>query len=378
MKFRNFLNYIGIKGVNKEGFEDWNFFKNDKTKSIKDKIKSTKKNIVIWGASEGGRRVLKFLQEHGIEPDYFVDIDKNKQGKTLDGIRIFSPSKVGTDDLVVIGSVFQDEIVHYLEKMNVEYIKNIFYILKIDSAIKFNFSILNNHFSILNNHLKELIEIFNLFSDKESRVVFSSYLKYILTTSPLYIRKAKYKQYFHPLVKPEKNDIIVDGGGFDGDTSCLFLKEEPNIKKIYSFEPDDKNFSKLVENCKDKKVVPIKMGLWSESDKRLSFNYGLNESCYVVEGGREKKISTISLDNFFKNKELPNLIKMDIEGSELEALKGAKEIIRSKKPKLQICLYHDPTHLFKIPLSLKSKRQDYKFFLGHHTGATTELILYAI
>jgi len=369
MKFHDFLNYTGLN-TNKERFEDWNIPK--RKGEIIGRIKSCKKNIVIWGASEGGKRVLKFLQEYGIEPDYFVDIDKNKHGKTVDGIRIFSPSKVGTDDLVVIGSVFQDEIVHYLEKMNVEYIKNIFYILKIDSAVKFNFS-------ILNNHLKELIEVFNLFSDKESRMVFSSYLKYILTTSPLYIRKAKYKQYFHPLVKPEKNDIIVDGGGFDGDTSCLFLREEPDIKKIYSFEPDDKNFSKLVENCKDKKVVPIKMGLWSESNKKLLFKSGFDKGSHVINSKEKGKgVLSISLDDFFENKHLPNLIKMDIEGSELEALKGAKEIIRNNKPKLQICLYHDPTHLFKIPFFLKSIRQDYRFFLGHHTGTIAELVLYTI
>jgi len=370
MKFYDFLNSLCIKNLNKECFEDWNL--SETKKEIIRKIKLSKKNILIWGASEGGREVLEFVREQGIEPRYFVDIDKNKQGNTLDGIRIFSPSKVSNNDLVLVGNIFQDEIVHYLEKMNIEYIGNIFYVLNRESVIKFNFS-------ILNNHLEELIDVFNLFSDQESRTVFSSYIKYILTSSPLYIRRAKYKQYFHPLVKPEKDDIIVDAGAFNGDAACEFLKYEPNIKKIYSFKPDDKNFLKLVENCKDERVVPIKMGLWSKSDEKLSFKANLGVGSYIVKSkdGAEK-ISTITLDDFFKDKDFPNLIKMDIEGADLEALKGAREIIKNKKPKIQICLYHKPTHLFKIPLLLKSINPNYNFFLGHHSGILVDLVLYAI
>ena len=368
MKFCDFLNLIGIKNLNKERFEDWNLSK--RRLEIIEKIKSSEKNIVIWGASSGGKGVLKFIRDLGKEANYFVDIDKNKQGKVLEGIKIFPPSNIGENDFVLIGSIFEDEISRFLEDMNVEYVKDIIYILNFETPL-FNFS-------ILNNHLEELSAVFNLLSDKESKMVFSSYIKYILTTSPLHIQRSKYKQYFHPLVRPEKGDIIVDGGAFNGDTACEFLTYEPHIKKIYSFEPDNENFLELVHNCKDKRVVAIKKGLWSEN-KELTFNCGRGSGSYIGAGNKNTtKIQAVSLDSFFKDKALPDLIKLDIEGSELEALKGAREIINKKQPKLQISLYHEPLHLFKIPLFLKAINPNYKFYLGHHSGLFMELVLYAI
>lgn len=45
----------------------------------------------------------------------------------------------------------------------------------------------------------------------------------------------------------------------------------------------------------------------------------------------------------------PTFIKMDIEGSEQEALKGCKRILKELKPKLALCVYHKPEDLFEIP-----------------------------
>ena len=69
---------------------------------------------------------------------------------------------------------------------------------------------------------------------------------------------------------------------------------------------------------------------------------------------------------------------MDIEGAELEALEGAKKTIATKKPKLQICIYHNPLHLFKIPLYIKFLNPGYKIFVGHHSGTLSELVMYAV
>ncbi len=62
-------------------------------------------------------------------------------------------------------------------------------------------------------------------------------------------------------------------------------------------------------------------------------------------------------------------IKMDIEGSEMEALRGAEKLIRSRKPSLAVCVYHKENDIVDIPLYLKSLVPEYKLYLcgGSHT-----------
>ena len=72
-------------------------------------------------------------------------------------------------------------------------------------------------------------------------------------------------------------------------------------------------------------------------------------------------------------------IKMDIEGSEMKALKGAEGIIKQQKPKLAICVYHKPEDIWEIPAYILSLRDDYKFYFRHYCyWGIGETVMYAI
>ena len=68
---------------------------------------------------------------------------------------------------------------------------------------------------------------------------------------------------------------------------------------------------------------------------------------------------------------------MDIEGAELNALIGAKEVINKFKPKLAISIYHDIYDFFKIPEFIESLKLNYKFYLDHFTPFRYETVLFA-
>jgi len=362
MKFQEFLDELEIDNI---GFKDWI----DLEDSLIETLSSFKDKIVIWGASKGGEEVLNFLLKHNIEPIYFVDSDTKKHGKKLKGIKIVPPSSLERGLVVVIGTVFQDEIVPYLENRKIKYISNIFSVLHKNSCVKKNFS-------ILNDNLDKLYEVYTLLSDNESKKTYIAYLKYLLSRSPLHIKKSNYPQYFHPSVRPEEEDIIVDGGAFVGDTVLKFINNVPNIKRIYAIEPDEQNFQKLIKACNSYKnlVIPIHAALWKDSGI-LKFSDGLGLGSYVTERGTTK-VKCISLDRFFKNRQPPTLIKLDVEGAEKEVILGGKNLIVNYKPKLQISIYHDPLHLFEIPLLIKELNPSYNLYIGHHTGEIAELVLY--
>jgi hypothetical protein len=73
----------------------------------------------------------------------------------------------------------------------------------------------------------------------------------------------------------------------------------------------------------------------------------------------------------------PTFISMDVEGAELEALKGAEMLIRENKPDLAICVYHASNHVWDIPLYLDGLRLGYKFYLRNYTSFIGETVLYA-
>jgi hypothetical protein len=86
-----------------------------------------------------------------------------------------------------------------------------------------------------------------------------------------------------------------------------------------------------------------------------------------------------SLDHMLLSKACaPTFIKMDIEGSEIDALNGAAGIIRRDKPKLAVCVYHKPSDLWKIPLLVHNLQPKYQFYLRHYSNHLSDTVLYAM
>jgi len=80
-------------------------------------------------------------------------------------------------------------------------------------------------------------------------------------------------------------------------------------------------------------------------------------------GDGEIKIRVNSLDCLLKDKLPPTYIKMDIEGAELEALKGATKIIKTFSPKLAVCVYHKFGDIWNIPDFILREFNNYKIYL---------------
>ena len=171
--------------------------------------------------------------------------------------------------------------------------------------------------------------------------------------------------YFPDFLMPIEDEVYFDCGAYDGDTVSKFQLWNTNYRKVVAFEP--------VQEVKATGEVHI---------LRTGLGSGFRYTCFSDEGpgshqGRGSIPGTIvPLDWFYELK--PTLIKMDIEGSELDALHGAREILRDLKPALAVCLYHKASHLWEVPLLIHSMNPDYRLLIRRYADDCAELVCYAI
>jgi len=342
-------------------------------------------NFILFGAGVTGAKTKEYLDKLGKNVVYFVDNDINKKGTKFLGKTVKHPSEILMfENKVLIASMRRWEIKQQLEidfglMGGLDFfISPIFY-----GYNEMELENTQNSFLLkLKNDFNNYLKVFDLLDDEVSKVLYYRVLKgrvfYEAVNTPS-MPKVSYKQYFHSQVKPEDGDCIVDAGAYIGDTIEDIVKENIAYKKIYAFEPDEQNYAKLIENTKTyQNIEAHKYGLWDKTDKLYFYAEANMGSSITSDISKSNKIiDTISLDEFFKDKEKPTLIKMDIEGAELNALLGAKEIICKYKPKLQICIYHKPEHLYQIPILIKEWVKDYRLYIGHHSFDFVDTIIYA-
>jgi hypothetical protein len=76
--------------------------------------------------------------------------------------------------------------------------------------------------------------------------------------------------------------------------------------------------------------------------------------------------------------ERPTFLKMDIEGSEGEALEGGREVVRRHRPLLAIAAYHRPEDLWELPLRIARLDPGYRIHLRRHSDECWEEVCYAL
>ena len=186
-------------------------------------------------------------------------------------------------------------------------------------------------------------------------------------------------QYFDKeLISFTPNDIFLDCGSYIGDTIENYKDISSNsFNKIYAFEADEENFDILKDKYSDdKRIEPIKCGLYDTVGK-LMFNAIGSGSGEISERG-SVEIGTDTIDHILQG-ESADFIKMDIEGSEYNAIIGARKTIERYMPTMMISVYHKRDDFIRIPLLIQSICPMYKLFFRHYRKMSVqETVCYAI
>jgi len=184
----------------------------------------------------------------------------------------------------------------------------------------------------------------------------------------------------------EKGDIVIDAGGCYGDSALYFAHQVGPQGRVASFEFLPINVSIFRRNMAlnpnlAERIRLYESPLYSENNREL-FVIGSGPGTRVVPETSDPKayaVRTTMVDDLLSRGDLPrvNFLKMDIEGAELEALKGSEQTLRKFRPKLAITVYHDFKDFWTIPRYINSLGLNYRFYLRHFTIHAEETVLFA-
>ena len=237
------------------------------------------------------------------------------------------------------------------------------------------------------DHWDDYTKVYNMLCDDLSRQTLNSiWLARLLIDNSYMYPVYQPIHYFdwNVLVKRDLA-VFVDCGAYDGDTVKNFVRYYgDDYKRIFAYEPTPDTFVKLREAAAPFRDVVFRNCGVGELEGNLSFYTNVYAD---IEGGAnfidnfglgsgDTSIPIVSLDNDIK--EPISFIKMDVEASEMSALRGAKCHIINDKPQLAISAYHLLEDLRVIPLLIHSYNNNQRFYLrSHEEGRYGELVFYA-
>ena len=199
------------------------------------------------------------------------------------------------------------------------------------------------------------------------------------------------KQYVYArdgmVCKAETGDVVIDAGACWGDTTLQFACEVGPSGHVYAFEFVPSNLGVMRHNIAlNPQLIPritvVENPVGANSGEKMFFfeNGPASRVATTKVDDRYIECSILSIDQMVSDKKLTKVdfIKMDIEGSELDALKGAEQTIRQFKPKLAICIYHKPDDYITIPQYLDELNLGYRFYIDHHMIFLNETVLFCV
>lgn len=329
------------------------------------------KPVILYGAGTLSTFVMDRLSKHSVQIECFCDTFRSGVHQAT-GLPIISAEQLkdnyGDANVIITSELHGASIFNTLQKIG--------YPGRIYSFID-----LLPFYAIPYAEFEPYIDgyewAFGYFADEISKQVIVDSIRTRLLGTPM--TPSQNKQYFEPEICPlTDSEIFVDGGCFIGDTAEEFIRQtNGKYTHIYGFEPDESNLKKALANlAKYKNIDVLKGGLWHMTNTYKFVSGALGNSKLSKDG--DTITNTFSLDEFFKDKVAPTFIKMDIEGAEANALKGAANILKEHKPKLAICVYHMLNDIYSLPRDILDLNQSYKLTLRHYSHWYAESVCYAV
>jgi FkbM family methyltransferase len=345
---------------------------------------------VLFGAGGIGRKTLAGLRTLGIEPLAFADNNQALWGKSMQGIPVLSPqeaaARYGKSAVFVVtiwcgeGWDRMRDRLRSLRDLGCAHVSTfgpLFW--KYPEVFLPHYAAAPAH--QVHEQAQAVLEAADLWADEASRNEYLSQIRWRL----FFDFDGLADPVQHPIYFPSDlctlipGEVFVDCGAYDGDTIRSFVEQpQPGFGQVFAFEPDPASFAKmerLVATLPRRESIVMRRAATGDENGAVSFSADGTPAASVGSG--DLQVDCVKLDDALKGV-IPTYIKMDIEGSEPDALAGAGRLIAEHSPVLAICSYHRQDHVWSIPQLIHALNPNYRFFLRPHLVEVWDLVCYAI
>ncbi|MGN0469428.1 MAG: FkbM family methyltransferase [Acutalibacteraceae bacterium] len=319
--------------------------------------------LIIYGMGNGADKVLNEFEKLNIKIYGVIASDDFVRGQSFRGFTVKKLSDIENElnDFIVItafGTSRCDVINHIIE------ISKRHTVLSLDVPV-YGDNIFNMEF--YKSHYGEIERAYSLMADEQSQRVFRNEVCFKLSGNLKYLFDSfsDKDEVFKNIIKLSDEENYLDLGAYRGDTIQEFLSySDGHYNSIVALEPDKKTFQKLKTAVGNMPSVQLfNMGIWSD-DCNMTFNASLGRGSSICSVGTQD-IAVTKVDTLYRVRRL-TYMKMDVEGAEYMALKGAENTLKRDCPKLNIAVYHRSEDIFKLPLMIHDINPQYKIYLRQH------------
>lgn len=358
----------------------------DKSEQKLLKIIDNRLPIVIWGFGGMISFICQNFEQYGVDISYIVDNDAKRWDTCFRNIPIISFETLKekfSDCNILIGVVtkkYVDEI-QYQIKTDGQFTRIYFFELFYPFGIHAQ--------QMITDNLENICKVYAMLDDEKSKIVFSIKIRYLLTKDHRLlesINNPEEEQYFDSdlIHLSEQKGLFIDGGAFHGENAACMFSKFPDAKlNAVCIDADKDNIKYIEEHVLGDSCISVKYAALTTHNGTVSWeNSGARggnktENNSMEPAGNIITVPAIGIDDEFDNM-LVKFIKLDIEGAEVECLKGAVQTIKTYHPILAICIYHSISDHFEIPLMIKEIDPSYKLYVRHYHYMGIETVVYAI
>lgn len=336
--------------------------------------------VYLYGAGFVGRWAISYLEGLGIRILGFVDSDSGKWGSKISGKVVLSPLEKAVTEakaIIITSRHAVNKIKNTLEGLTKAKIMSIDAFVVCQQGAE---------------TIEMLQQIFS--SDARSQDTVRGVLISMLEGSTRSLaHHADTRPFFDRYGFFNRDgEVFVDAGAYVGDSIERFLWSVNGVfKKIYAFEPSRDQYIAMKKRVErliaewgiDEKHIVLENKAISNRTANVRIERGNRSIQNRVEFSNSPlddleavtTIEAVSLDEYFREQTF-TLLKVDIEGSELDLLNGAIKSIQRDRPRIALSVYHYPTDIFSLPFRAQEINKDYEFFLGHHSSQLMDTVLY--
>lgn len=320
------------------------------------KLEKKERPIVLYGTGNGADKIIFELEKRGIEYDGIFASDNFVRERYFHGMKVESLSDIVArlgDNLTVVlcfGSSKSDVL------DNIEALSEKFDLVIPDVPL-YGGELFTLDFLKRNEDI--ILSARDLFDD-DSKSLFDDAVAFRITGDIKYLSSTETLQ--EALLKLAKRKTVwtaLDVGAYNGDTAEI-LSLMPDIESVIAVEGDRKTFEKLkLKACEIslKSGIPVVCENFAASDTERISTYSQSGSRGAGLGGKNRRARTVEVSQKpidLLNIPLVDLLKLDVEGDELKAIKGCADTVNRSKSALAVSLYHRTNDLFELPLFLKN------------------------